>query len=251
MRLLRRHSLRIALIVVLLFVSALVGALVYFGSPSGEVMPEALAALESSDSVHVSRGNWLTFTPAAQQPSVGFIFYPGGRVAAEAYAPLGRDLAEAGYLTVITPMPLHLAILNVDAARAVINAHAQIERWVIGGHSLGGAMAARYAHGNPLQIAGLAIMAAYPEAQSDFSQRDLAVASIYGELDGLATATEVEASFSLLPADAIKVRIAGGNHAQFGWYGAQTGDDTAQISHQQQHQQVVQAVIRLLEASGG
>ncbi len=251
MRLLRRHPKRIALLAVLLLVIALVGALAYFESPSGAVMPEALAALESDDGVQVNRGGWITFMPVAQQPDVGFIFYPGGRVAAEAYAPLGRDIAKAGYLSVITPMPLHLAILNVDAARAVINAHPQIERWVIGGHSLGGAMAARYAHDNPQQIVGLAIMAAYPEAQIDFSQHDLAVASIYGELDGLATATEVEAAFSRLPADAMKVRIAGGNHAQFGWYGAQAGDNPAQIGHQQQHEQVVEAVLRLLGATGG
>lgn len=251
MTLLRRRPVRIALIFALILVCVLFGALVYFGTPSGEVMPEALAALESGDNVQVSRGAWITFMPVARQPGAGFIFYPGGRVAPEAYAPLGRDLAEAGYLTVITPMPLNLAILNVDAARAVINAHPQIERWVIGGHSLGGAMAARYAHGNPQQIAGLAIMAAYPEAQFDFSQRDLAVASIYGELDGLATAAEVEASFSLLPEAAMTVRIDGGNHAQFGWYGAQSGDNPAQISHQQQHRQVVQAVARLLDASGG
>ncbi|MCY4147534.1 MAG: alpha/beta hydrolase [Chloroflexi bacterium] len=250
MRLFRRRSIRIVLIVALLLVSALVGALVYFGTPSGEVMPEALAALESTAAVQVARGGWITFMPVAQQPDAGFIFYPGGRVAAEAYAPLGRALAQAGYLAVITPMPMNLAILNIDAAGAVINTHPQIKRWVIGGHSLGGAMASRYAHSNPQQIAGLAILAAYPEAQIDFSQRDLAVASIYGELDGLATAAEIEASFSLLPADAMTVRIAGGNHAQFGWYGEQAGDNPAQISHQQQHEQVVQAVRRLLETSG-
>ena len=251
MRLPRRRSMRIALLVGLLLLCALLGALVYFAAPTGELLPEALAALESNVDVQVSRGDWLTFRPSARQPSTGFIFYPGGRVAPEAYAPLGSDLAEAGALVVITPMPLNLAILHVDAAQAVIQAHPEIERWFIGGHSLGGAMAARFAHSNPQQLLGLVMLAAYPEAQFDFSQRDLAVASIYGELDGLATVAEVEASFSLLPADARTVRIAGGNHAQFGWYGAQSGDNAALISHQQQHEQVLQAIRRLLDASGG
>ncbi|MXX50171.1 MAG: alpha/beta hydrolase [Chloroflexi bacterium] len=250
MRLPRRRPLRIALIVALLLACGLLGALIFFAMPSGEVMPEARAALESDASVQASRGDWLTFMPTARQPAAGFILYPGGRVAPEAYAPLGRDLAEAGYLAVITPMPLNLAILHIDAASAVINAHPQIERWVIGGHSLGGSMAARYAHANPEQIAGLALLAAYPEAHIDFSQRDLPVVSVYGELDGLATTAEIEASFSLLPADANTVRIDGGNHAQFGWYGAQAGDNPAQISHQQQHKQVVTATLRLLAASG-
>ena len=232
-------------------VIALAGALVWLGATAGELMPRARLAMQSDSQVTVSRGDWIEFAPVGGNPSRGFIFYPGGRVQPEAYAPMARAIAEAGYLAVITPMPLNLAILNIDAAGAVIEARPDIKGWVIGGHSLGGSVAVRYAHGDPDNISGLAIMAAYPEAEFDLSRRELAVATIYAEFDGLATVAEVEASFALLPADADKVLTAGGNHAQFGWYGEQSGDMPATISHEAQHEQVVAAVLRLLDASGG
>lgn len=248
---LSRRAKSIVIVFALVCVVVLAGALVWLSTTPGELMPRAKSAMQSDSHVTVTRADWIEFAPADSIPSQGFVLYPGGRVQPEAYAPMARAIAEAGYLAVITPMPFNLAILNIDAAGAVIAAHSDIESWVIGGHSLGGSMAVRYAHVNPDKIAGLAIMAAYPEAQIDLSGRDLAVATIYAEFDGLATVAEVEASFPLLPADATKVLIAGGNHAQFGWYGEQSGDLPATISHEAQHEQVVAAVLRLLDASGG
>ncbi|MFN2217904.1 MAG: alpha/beta hydrolase, partial [Anaerolineae bacterium] len=37
-----------------------------------------------------------------------------------------------------------------------------------------------------------------------------------------------------------------GNHAQFGWYGAQSGDNPATISHEEQLQETVAATLALL-----
>ena len=248
---LSRRARIIVVVFALSCVVVLAGALVWLSTTPGELMARARMAMQSDSHVTVTRTDWIEFAPVGGNPSRGFIFYPGGRVQPEAYAPMARAIAEAGNLAVIAPMPFNLAILNIDAAGAVIAARPDINSWVIGGHSLGGSMAVRYAHGDPDNISGLAIMAAYPEAQFDLSGRDLAVATIYAEFDGLATVAEVEASFPLLPADATKVLIAGGNHAQFGWYGEQSGDLSATISHEAQHEQVVAAVLRLLGASGG
>ena len=179
--------------------------------------------------------------------AAGFIFYPGGRVLAEAYAPLGAALAEAGHLAILLPMPLNLAILNPDAANAAIDAYPGIKRWAIGGHSLGGVMAARYAYHHLEKVHGLVLMAAFPESGVDLSEAELAVASIYGELDGLASVDEIEVSFDLLPLDSDKVMIVGGNHAQFGWYGPQIGDNSAEISHQEQQERVIQATLAILQ----
>ena len=76
------------------------------------------------------------------------------------------------------------------------------------------------------------MLAAYPEAQTDLSQHDLAVATIYGDQDGLVSLEEIESSFQLLPTTAVKLMIAGGNHAQFGFYGDQAGDQSALISRE-------------------
>lgn len=199
-------------------------------------MPEAQIALKSNEAVKVNRDPWIVFEPISGMEAAGFIFYPGGRV-----------LAEAGHLAILLPMPLNLAILNPDAANAIIDGYPGIKRWAIGGHSLGGVMAARYANHHPEKVHGLVLMAAFPESGVDLSEAKLAVASIYGELDGLARVDEVEVSFDRLPPNSDNVLIVGGNHAQFGWYGAQIGDNSAEISHQEQHEQVIQATLAILQ----
>ena len=223
------------------------GFYIWASTPSGELMPTAIEALESSETVTVTRNAFLVFSPRESTPTTGFIFYPGGRVLADAYAPLGQMIADEGYLVVFVPMPLNLAVFNVDGADAVMEAYPEINHWVIGGHSLGGAMAARYAYTHPDAVDGVVLMAAFPETQLDFNGRDLAVASIYGSVDGLATVEEVEASKSLLPEGAIFILIEGGNHAQFGWYGAQAGDNDATISRNEQYAQIVTGTLGVLE----
>ena len=246
MTLVRTYWKRLALLLFLVLVIVIGGFYIWASTPSGELMPTALQALESSDTVKVTYDNWLVFSPIDSTASTGFIFYPGGRVLADAYAPLGQAIADAGYLAVFVPMPLNLAVLNADGANAVIEAYPEIDHWVIGGHSLGGAMAARYAYNNPDAVDGLVMMAAFPEAQLNFSERDLVVASIYGSLDGLARVEEVEASKPLLPDDAMFILIEGGNHAQFGWYGAQAGDNEATISREAQYEQIVAGMLGVL-----
>jgi dienelactone hydrolase len=209
-------------------------------------MPEALAALESDARVEVQTEPWLIFEPGEQDPTTGLILYPGGRVDARAYAPTARDIAREGYLVVIVPMPLDLAFFAPDRALEVIAAFPNVETWAVGGHSLGGAMAARLAYQNPAAVQGLVLWAAYPAASDDLSQRPLGVASIYGTRDGLATGEEIAASRSLLPADTQWVAIEGGNHAQFGWYGPQPGDNEATVSRAEQQEQVLEATLLLL-----
>ncbi|MBN1138854.1 MAG: alpha/beta hydrolase [Anaerolineae bacterium] len=210
-------------------------------------MAQALAVLESDHQVRVEDARWLSFVPAETTPQVGLILYPGGRVDPRAYAPLARDMARQGYLVVIVPMPLHLAVFGAERAGAVIAHYDQVRRWAIGGHSLGGAMAARYAHAHPDQIAGLVLWASYPAGSDDLSARDLPVVSIYGTLDGLATTAKIDASRALLPETTTSVAIEGGNHAQFGWYGSQSGDNEAAIDRETQQAQIVGATCALLE----
>ena len=197
-------------------------------------MTEAKAALVSSAAVSVGREIWIGFSPRGESVASGLILYPGGRVPPEAYAPLALAVAEDGFLAVIVPMPLNLAVFVIGAPSAGIDAYPKIATWVIGGHSLGGAMAARYAHENSNIVDGLLLIAAYAEALIDFSDGNMTVATVYGHRDGLATIAEVQASFEQLPADALRVLVKGGNHAQFGWYEEQAGDQTAGISRAEQ-----------------
>ena len=200
------------------------------------------AALVAAESVSVQRtADGVVFIPA--NPVSGFIFYPGGLVPAEAYAPLLRALAEEGVLGIVPDMPLRLAVLDMDAADGMAEQYPGITRWAIGGHSLGGAMAASYAAGHAEDFSALVLLAAYSTAKLPES---LAVVSIYGDQDGVMNREKYAECRVHLPADALEVVIPGGNHAQFGDYGLQKGDGTASISPQMQVEQTVQAILPLL-----
>jgi len=111
-------------------------------------------------------------------------------------------------------------------------------------------MAARYAYAHPAEVRGLVLWAAYPDARNDLSDSDLDVTSVYATLDGLATSEKIEASRSLLPSATQWVAIEGGNHAQFGWYGPQSGDNPASVSLEEQQEEIVAATLLLLESLG-
>jgi hypothetical protein len=210
-------------------------------------MPAALAALESDERVQVTTGDWLVFTPMTQPVTSGFIFYPGGRVDGRSYAPAARAIAAAGHLVVIPSMPLNLAVFAPNRAVEVQAAYPTITTWGIGGHSLGGAMAASFVFRQAGTVDTLVLWASFPaENQSLADRTALTVASIYGTLDGLATVDEIEQSRSLLPPDTTFVPIVGGNHAQFGWYGDQRGDNPATISRVEQQEQAVNATLEAL-----
>jgi hypothetical protein len=220
-----------------------IGGFVIWANQAAQPMPEALEAMESNELVEVVSEPWFIFTPAEAQPEIGIIFYPGGRVDARAYAPSAQALAQQGILVVITPMPLNLAVLAPGKASEVIDHFPEVDTWIIGGHSLGGSMAAQYASGNLGTIDGLMFWASYPAQSTNLSTTGLSVISIYATNDGLATPEKVLASEPLLPSSTNWTVIDGGNHAQFGWYGEQAGDGAATISRQEQQDQVVDAVI--------
>ncbi len=246
----KRWWLWLPLSLILLLLVATGGFVAWAGN-AAQPQTEARQALQSDAQVQVATDPWYVFQPVNDAPTTGFIFYPGGRVDARAYAPEARAIAAEGYLVVIMPMPLNLAVIAPNRAAEVIEAYPHIEQWVVGGHSLGGSMAASFAYNHPDLVGGLVLWASYPADWHDLSTRtDLRVASIYGTLDGLATAEQVEDSAVLLPPDTVWVPIEGGNHAQFGWYGPQTGDLEATISHEEQSAQVVAATLALLEAVG-
>jgi hypothetical protein len=208
-------------------------------------MQQAYDALQSDANVTVSQGQWLVFEPTADY-TTGFIFYPGGRVNPVSYAPYAHQIATEGYLVVIVPMPLNLAVFGVNSANNVIAAYPNVTHWAIGGHSLGGTMAAQYIQGNPGKVQGLALWTAYPPSGVNLSSTNITVVTIHGTNDGLVSNQQITDSLNQLPPDTVRVDIDGGNHAQFGWYGPQSGDNSASISREQQQNITVNATVQML-----
>jgi pimeloyl-ACP methyl ester carboxylesterase len=144
-------------------------------------------------------------------------------------------------------MPLNLAVFGVGTASDVIRHYPDISSWAIGGHSLGGTMAAQFAFENPSKTKGLVLWAAYPTSGTDLSKGNLLVTTIHGSNDGLVSVSQIDDSLKLLPPSTVRVEIPGGNHAQFGWYGEQAGDNAATINREAQQNLTVTATVQLLE----
>ena len=161
-----------------------VAAGVWWGTHPLGPTQSALAALVSDSSVRVTHAadGW-EFAPPSGEPSSALVFYPGGHVDARSYAPYARAVAARGYLVVIAEMPLSLAVLAPDSATAVVSAHPKVPHWTIGGHSLGGAMAASYAAKNATSTRGLVLLAAYPPAGSELRFNGIVALTQVGTLD--------------------------------------------------------------------
>ncbi len=164
--------------------------------------------------------------------AVGFIFYPGGKVEHTAYEPLMRALAQKGVLCVIVEMPFRLAVLDVNAADGLQEKFPEIDSWYIGGHSLGGSMAASYAKNHKNDFDGLVLLASY--STEDLSNTNLSILSVYGSNDKVMNRKKYADAKSNLPENFTEYVLDGGNHAYFGMYGEQDGDGKATISNVRQ-----------------
>ena len=198
----------------------------------------ALAAMISDEEVTVDENafGWHFDGPA---DDAALIFYPGGRVEETAYAPFLRRLAQGGMDVYLVRMPLHLAVFDPDAAADILAVEGD-RQWYVGGHSLGGAMAARYAAEHGEGLAGVILCAAFPTRPLD---RDLTEVLVYGSEDGILRMDKVEESKQYAPAKDIRYEIPGGNHAQFGNYGPQAGDGRASISWEDQQTAAAEVIL--------
>jgi pimeloyl-ACP methyl ester carboxylesterase len=175
---------------------------------------QALAALDSDDIVTVTQDDWIVFTPTGSNPTKGLIFYPGGEVDERGYSEPLRAIAAAGYLVVMPPMPLQLAVFDIDAAADVIAAYPDIQAWGIAGHSLGGSMGARYVFNNPGVIDGLLLWDSY--APDDMSAVTIRVRMIHRSDDSGEPPADYEPKLVLLPPQTDFIPLIGGQHLNFG-----------------------------------
>ena len=185
----------------------------------------------------------LCFLPKAGAKT-GFVFYPGGKVQYNAYEPLLAKLAEKGIACFLVKMPFNLAVFNINGAKEVLNQFPEIENWFIGGHSLGGSMAASFLGKNQFDIKGLILLASYSTV--DFSEVDIKLLSIFGSEDGVLNLEKYTENKSHFSKNAKEVVIEGGNHAGFGFYGPQKKDGKASISSINQIEQTARLILEFI-----
>lgn len=251
-QIMRRARWRIIVAVPLLVLSFLLVAALAYARPL-VATPTATAALRSEKGVRFSdRLGWYELVPARQdtageeiKPTTGMIFVPGARVDSRAYAHVLRPLAEAGYLVAVLKEPFGFAVIDADHGQKVLDLHPEIAHWVIGGHSLGGSVAASLAD-NDDSVEGLVLFASYPAYP--IIRNDLKVVSISGTADGFATPADIDASKAKLPPTTSFVVINGAVHSSFGDYGDQPGDGTATIERSAAQAEISKTALALMAA---
>lgn len=217
---------------VVLVLALLVGGCAVYLADDYPADGAAISAFVADLSAPCSEPTDGVLTYGSTDASVGFIFYPGGKVDFRAYEPLMAALASKGAFCVLLQMPFQLAVLDVDAAEGIAEDYPAVGHWYLGGHSLGGSMAASYLKSNSADFSGLVLLGSYSTA--DLSQTPLRVLSLYGSEDRVMNREKYDRYKSNLPDALTEIVLEGGCHAGFGMYGAQKGDGVPTVSTEEQ-----------------
>lgn len=224
----RRRKWLVAGGILLLILAILTGAFFWYVSDYYRAEDVALEVMAQGSGITVQDN--LTILSPTYPTDTAIIFYPGAKVEAEAYLPLLDQIRQTGVTCILVHMPFNMAIFDADAAEEVISRFPEIQHWYVAGHSMGGAMASKFASDHPDQVDGLILMGAY--IYGDYP--DEKTLTIYGSLNQ-SVEDHIDYTQNI-------VEIEGGNHAQFGNYGPQKGDPPAEISAEEQQAQTVTAI---------
>lgn len=210
--------------------------------------PEAEAALKSDSQVSITDGDFLVFQPRGKPPLTGLIFYPGASCDVRGYAPVLRRIAAEGYLVIGVQMPLHMAIFAPNRAQDVRTAFPLVQNWVIAGHSMGGAMAAHYAHNHANDLAGLILWDSRPAEMDTLVALKYPVWHIHRATAAGRAPEKLERFRQFFPSSSTWVPIPGGIHMYFGSFtgGAYREEWTPYITREAHQNRAVQATLDAL-----
>lgn len=207
-----------------------------------------ISVIEAQDTANVIEydEDTLLFMPSdTSQIQAGIVFYPGGKVEYTAYAGLMYELAERGFVCILTRMPENLAFLDINAASQYSDVISGVSTWYMAGHSLGGVAAGIYIdellkEQDDITYDGIILLASY--VTKDFSDTDLKLLSIYGSNDGVLNFDNYDTYTTNWPSDSSEYVIEGGIHSYFGCYGIQQGDGEASITNIEQIEQTADII---------
>lgn len=188
----------------------------------------------------------ISFISAIDSIETEVIFFQGGLVDPEAYAPLCRGIAEAGFSCHIVKMDWRMPAWGYEQIKNIFDLDAG--NFVLAGHSQGGKVAAQFVYENTGLMKGLILLGTSHPRDVNLSKATIPTLKLYAEHDGLASVSEVLENQPLLPHNTSLVMIEGGNHSQFGYMGHLLLDSSAEISVEAQHKQILQNIILFLNS---
>ncbi len=223
-------------------------AAIWLGTPfRGQDAGIAAVAADDDVVLEPADGGGYVMRPPGNPTDVGVVFYPGALVHPDAYLASLAPLVEQGHVTVVVPkLPFNFGLLDHRAADGVRATHRGVDRWYVGGHSLGGVAACRYAAAAADDPAVVGLVLYGSRCDADVSGTDLRTLSISGAADTVLDRAAYEAALANLPADARVVEVAGVNHSQFGDYRGQPGDAPSGTGFSTAHERIANATLAWL-----
>ena len=229
---------RILIIISVLLLVLTTGSLIYLNDsypPTNQIL-ESNLTIENKENIIIQKN---------QIHTKAIVLYPGGKVDPLAYQTFMAQFAQEDFLVIIAKMPFNLAVFNPNKIDKIIKNNPQIEEWYVVGHSLGGAMAANHLAKHPDEINGIYLLASYPT--KDLKAYKGKILSIYGSEDGILNIDTYNKNKKNLPTQTKETILEGGNHAQFGNYGKQKGDNEPTITQTQQQKETFKLIIQSIK----
>lgn len=203
---------------------------------------------ESSSITQVGKhDDFYSFTPTSNYKKV-IIFYPGALVDPKAYAPLCRKISDNGFKVLLIKMPWRLAKLGYNKPKEQSFFTDTTKQYILAGHSQGAKLAGQFVYENPTLIDKLILIASTHPRDIDLSKSQIPILKIYGSNDGVAKVEDINKNKSKLPSQTKYILIRGANHAQFGYYGIQLGDNKANITRAEQQQITLDNILSFVDA---
>ena len=228
---------KIKIAIIIVFILIVFFAIFYVNDyyPADKIAIDSLNANDNVSVVKTSNGLLLD----GPGNDTALIFYPGAKIEYTAYAPMFNDLSEKGIDCYLVEMPFNLALLGQNSADEIIDS-GNYSHYFISGHSLGGAMAASYVNSTN-KTDGLILFASYSTCKIEKP-----VLSIYGSEDKVLNKEKYLDSINFIEDNLTEIEIKGANHAQFAYYGNQSGDGVAKISASSQQKQSASAIMEFI-----
>ncbi|NEU09555.1 alpha/beta hydrolase [Flavihumibacter sp. R14] len=202
--------------------------------------------LQNNGLVSVEKtADFYVFTPQRKFKDV-FIFFPGAMVEPQAYIPLCRKIAENNIKVYLIKMPWRLASKGYKKPKELKLFKDTSKTYILAGHSQGAKMGAQFVYENRNLIDKLILIGTTHPRDISLADIKIPVLKIYGSKDGVADENSVLSNKSKLPEMTKFVRIGGANHAQFGYYGFQLGDNKADISREQQQAETLTSILEFI-----
>ena len=224
-------------IILITIISVIVISIIFYLNTFYKASENIQINLISNETVKVEKNkNGILFDGPGNENIL--VFYPGAKVEYISYASIMHALAEKGLDTYIVEMPFNIAFFDAFAIKKVKNKY-EYNNWFIGGHSLGGVVAAMNVE--KYNIKGLILLASYPATETNCK-----ILSIYGSNDGVLNLEKYQEKTKDLK-QFTEIVIDGGNHAYFGNYGEQKGDNKSTISRTKQQEITTNEIIKFVE----